>query len=462
MWNNRFGLAINRRCFLVAALIGTGFLWSGTAYIVQAYRLLQFLDGGTVNLLVCGVYYVCQAVGIGAFALLSAKYPAIAGGRALPFYTSIAMVVCTGIAMFSPDAGVVIATGTLLNLMIGGLSACYLTRLSTDVPQQRRGLVFGIAYAFGSVGTWFLSLPMNGKFLWNRESFFGITILATVSLLFVRHLSPLPEQIRENRSTNAVFNKKTIWLAAAVIFLIWLKNTLGFSFPLKSASGSVQIEFTRAFYAIGLITAGLVSDKNRRWGAVCCLAALAFPFAALALGDSLGGETAMWMLAYLFLGFLAAYRTLVFADISAKMVVPALAALGLMAGRLGEAVGTLGVSFLAGTSLIVVAAIIFAWVIVLFLPLYQKSYVSVACPEEMERHRFAEYVSRFGLSTREQEIFALVMQGMSNAEIAGALYITESTVKFHVGHIFKKTGFTNRSGLIADYKLGNKFIMDNN
>ena len=69
MWNNRFGLAINRRCFLVAALIGTGFLWSGTAYIVQAYRLLQFLDGGTVNLLVCGVYYVCQAVGIGAFAL---------------------------------------------------------------------------------------------------------------------------------------------------------------------------------------------------------------------------------------------------------------------------------------------------------------------------------------------------------------------------------------------------------
>ena len=193
------------------ALIGTGFLWSGTAYIVQAYRLLQFLDGDGKSTGLW-VYYVCQAVGIGAFALLSAKYPAIAGGRALPFYTSIAMVVCTGIAMFSPDAGVVIAAGTLLNLMIGGLSACYLTRLSTDVPQQRRGLVFGIAYAFGSVGTWFLSLPMNGKFLWNRESFFGITILATVSLLFVRHLSPLPEQIRENRSTNAVFNKKQFGL----------------------------------------------------------------------------------------------------------------------------------------------------------------------------------------------------------------------------------------------------------
>jgi DNA-binding CsgD family transcriptional regulator len=48
------------------------------------------------------------------------------------------------------------------------------------------------------------------------------------------------------------------------------------------------------------------------------------------------------------------------------------------------------------------------------------------------------------------------MRGMSNAEIAGALYITESTVKFHVGNIFKKTGLASRSELIADYKLGYK------
>ena len=64
-----------------------------------------------------------------------------------------------------------IAAGAFLNLLIGALSASYLTRLSTEIPQHRRGLVFGIAYAFGSVGTWLLSFPMNGKFLWNRESF---------------------------------------------------------------------------------------------------------------------------------------------------------------------------------------------------------------------------------------------------------------------------------------------------
>jgi DNA-binding CsgD family transcriptional regulator len=462
MEKNCLNKSVNRQYMFITALIGIGFLWSGTAYMMQTYRLLSFLDGGTVNLLVCGLYYVFQAAGVGSVAFLFAKYPTVAERRALPFFTSIAMVAFIGIALFSPHAGVVIAAGAPLNLLIGGLSACYLTRLSTDIPQHRRGLVFGIAYAFGSVGTWLLSLLMNGKFLWNRESFFAIVILAAVSLLFVRHLPPLPKQVHENSPSNAMSNKNIMWLVAAVIFLICLKNTLGFSFPLKSAAGIVQIEFTRAFYAVGLIIAGLVSDKNRRWGAICCLAALAFPFAALALGDSIAGETAMWMLAYLFLGFLTTYRTLVFADISAKMTFPALATIGLMTGRLGEAAGTLGAGFLTGTPLIVVAAVVFAFVILLFLPLYQKLYASVVCPEEMEQIRFAEYVNRSGLSTREQEIFALVIQGMSNAEIAGALYIAESTVKFHIGRIFKKTGITNRSGLIADYKLGNKFTMGNN
>ena len=445
--------AMNRQCLFVGALIGLGFLWSGTAYLMQTYRLLGFFDGGTVNLLVCGLYYLLQAAGVGAVALLFARIPATAGGRALPFYISTAMVAGIGAALFSPSATVVVAAGALLNLLFGALSACYLTRLSTHVPQQRRGIVFGAAYASGSVGTWLLSLPMAGKFLWSSKSFFAIAALAALSLLLLQRLPPLPEQAHKNSHLRAGFSKNLLWLAAAVIFLIWLKNTLGFSFPLKSAEGSVHIEFTRAFYAVGLIMAGLVSDKNRRWGAVCALAALAFPFAALALGRSMAGESAMWMLAYLFLGFLAAYRTLVFADISGKTALPALSALGLMAGRLGEAAGTFGVTLLTGTPLIVAAAAIFALIIALFFFLYQQLYTSAPGPEEMERRHFAEYVDCFGLSAREQEIFALIIQGRSNAEIAGALYITESTVKFHAGNIFKKTGFPCRTELINGYRL---------
>ena len=438
-----------------AALIGLGFLWTGTAYIVQAYRMLGVLDGGTVNLLVCGVYYVCQAAGIGTVGLLFTKRRALAGGRAIPFWCSVILLACTAVSLFAPSLAIVITIGVLLNIAIGVLSGCYLTRLATDIPQQYRGMVFGGAYAFGSIGTWLLSLPMGGRFLWHSGSFFAIAVLATLSLLFLRHL-PQPPAAEDSECLPGDFNKKTLWLAAAVLFLLSMENTLGFSFPLRGAMNSVYIEFTRAFYGVGLIIAGVVSDKNRRWGAICCLAALAFPFAALALGNNAAGETAMWVLAYLFLGFWSVYRILVFSDISSKMGLPALAVFGLLVGRLGEAAGTVGTSVFAGIPLVELSSVVFMLVIALFFLLYQKLYGSVTNPEEAEKHRLTEYASRFGMSAREQEVFSLIIQGMSNAEIANALYITESTVIFNAGNNIRENGLNRRHGLKSDYRSCSK------
>ncbi|MEU9107624.1 response regulator transcription factor [Streptomyces xanthophaeus] len=53
------------------------------------------------------------------------------------------------------------------------------------------------------------------------------------------------------------------------------------------------------------------------------------------------------------------------------------------------------------------------------------------------------------LTARESEVVSLVSQGMNNGEIAGALYIAESTVKFHMSNILQKTGFRDRSQLAA-------------
>ena len=61
--------------------------------------------------------------------------------------------------------------------------------------------------------------------------------------------------------------------------------------------------------------------------------------------------------------------------------------------------------------------------------------------------------AHYDSSTHSKEIFSLVVKGMSNSEIAAALCITESTVKFHVGNIFKKVGHVKRSELVADFKL---------
>jgi DNA-binding CsgD family transcriptional regulator len=53
------------------------------------------------------------------------------------------------------------------------------------------------------------------------------------------------------------------------------------------------------------------------------------------------------------------------------------------------------------------------------------------------------------LSEREREVLALVVAGLSNAEIADKLFIAEGTVKTHVHRLLEKTGMRRREDLIT-------------
>jgi DNA-binding NarL/FixJ family response regulator len=52
------------------------------------------------------------------------------------------------------------------------------------------------------------------------------------------------------------------------------------------------------------------------------------------------------------------------------------------------------------------------------------------------------------LSRREREVYELVCEGLRNKEIAAALFISDSTVKVHVRHIFEKLGVRSRAQAI--------------
>ncbi len=51
----------------------------------------------------------------------------------------------------------------------------------------------------------------------------------------------------------------------------------------------------------------------------------------------------------------------------------------------------------------------------------------------------------FGLTPREQDVASLLVRGLSNKELAAALWISEHTVKTHLKAIFHKTASTSRA-----------------
>ncbi len=55
------------------------------------------------------------------------------------------------------------------------------------------------------------------------------------------------------------------------------------------------------------------------------------------------------------------------------------------------------------------------------------------------------------LGKRQLEVLGLVAEGYSNGEIASRLYLSENTVKWHVGQILRKLGAANRAQAIARY-----------
>ncbi len=59
-----------------------------------------------------------------------------------------------------------------------------------------------------------------------------------------------------------------------------------------------------------------------------------------------------------------------------------------------------------------------------------------------------DFLSEYRLSSREKEIFLLIINGYSNKNIADELFISISTVKKHIYSIFKKTNIGSRFELL--------------
>jgi len=61
----------------------------------------------------------------------------------------------------------------------------------------------------------------------------------------------------------------------------------------------------------------------------------------------------------------------------------------------------------------------------------------------------AQVINEYGISEREAEIISLLVEGLSNQQIAKQLYISPNTVKTHIKNIYAKVGVNNRLQLFS-------------
>jgi DNA-binding NarL/FixJ family response regulator len=85
----------------------------------------------------------------------------------------------------------------------------------------------------------------------------------------------------------------------------------------------------------------------------------------------------------------------------------------------------------------------------LLFPTALRRLVGAAARPGSDQQRFAS------LTAREAEVLRLMAAGLSNAEIAGQLYLSGETVKTHVGNVLAKLGVRDRTqAVIAAYESG--------
>ncbi len=59
-------------------------------------------------------------------------------------------------------------------------------------------------------------------------------------------------------------------------------------------------------------------------------------------------------------------------------------------------------------------------------------------------------LATLGISPREQQVLQLLVQGLSNQEIAAKLFVANSTIKTHLHHLYRKLGVRTRGQAVHE------------
>lgn len=439
------------KAILICLLIGVVYSWVGTGYLCWIYRMLDEHSVKTVELFTNVLDYALHAAGI----LLFSLYIKL-GGKGVKtvfvidtFLEFVFMILA--ITVPSPSLSIIFAI--MMDVCCGILFGCFLTYLT--ITKKHKGMVFGVGWSIGSLISYLMSLPAGGDFLKSPYSLIVYGFLAFISLIII--LGPLSKINFEHiKNDNIQVSKRKIVFSMIIIILLEITRNIGFLFSMANlAEGTVNMEYSRAFYVVGLIIAGFVCDKSMQSGLFLCVLTLICPYISLLLARVPAANTALWAFNYSLTGFLTVYGVILFSDYAEGVL--CIAAFGLLCRRIGEPIGTSIGTLLSGKLVLLIIVISLFFVITMFgvSIFWKKNYLPALLSSEKTAFLSKEndnkvdiFALKYNFSAREREVFSEVIKGNSNSKIASNLFITENTVKFHMKNILKKTSAANRKELL--------------
>ena len=456
-----------KKFFYLSLAFGLCFLWSGGIFLTVFFRLYEHYDEIQVTYITDVLYYIMQAAGLFTFTLYARNRLFDLRKHIVVNITLGAITLLFGIiAINSTNPTRILVSGALMNISIGCLMCSFLIRISKYLSANTRGKSFALAYTTGSIGTYLISIPSGGNAL-NKDYIIWIYIALAVIALFLVTLfdieCSMPAEASDlsgNKKIAPEGEKKnnTILLMVLIPFFFMVINNMGYHFE-QAIADDINIVFTRAFYSIGLLTAGFIVDKKKQLGALLAFLSLSFPLICLSFKGNTNYLFTSSVLNYVFLGFITVYQVVLFIDIGDRYPDKShMSVFGYGIARIGTAVGTTAGILLEKNQLLLICATLVLYVIFgLIFFTYQcinhtspETIVTETTAERKDRI-FREYSSRYGFNGKQTEVLRLLLDGYPNGEIAEKLYLAESTVKYHVKNILKITGFKNRNELISDY-----------
>ena len=442
---------------VVALWIALCFGWTSAVYLSWLHRLIAIAGSAAADWLSMVAGYLAQALGLALTARFMRRGRPFRAGECFTAVTALLAAVSVPALLTDMAAGV-IGFGFLMNLLCGMLSALYLYAAARNVDARHRSMAFGGGYALATVAVGLLALIGRGSFLHSNHALLLYLPLGALLAAVTPRLRLLESGQTETGAEGEKpqrLSDKELAVACGVTVLISAVKNLGYSFPSAEIGAGLVPELTRLPYAVGLTAAAFIHDRNRKHGMVCTIAALIMPFIMLGLTSEPMPATICWGLDYLFYGFFSVFRAVLFLDIASRTRRWELAPMGLLAGRVGDALGTAVGLLLAEHRLwlILVATAAFFPTVFLFFREYQRQYEPETVRQRSEQEVFESFCLRYDLSSREREVVRMVLDGHPNGEIAEALFITESTVKYHVRNVLQKVGCKNRAELQRIYKL---------